>query len=259
MNFDNNYSLVPNLGNEASSVWNRQEDTIIHTKTKQGIEKTKTYYRGSVLAHIFEGKVGELSSWGSKKKAYKELKSDLSNEFELSKKWENKSVGLTIHPKAYFPASEGQENMIVLHKYDFTLNRIKNEMVLEQRLDAICQISQGVATLQSLKIAHNDIKQDNVMYDQTLNRYDIIDFGNAEAPVEPSDLRGDVAMLRNLVFMILGTSKYAGYSYFPPTLQDLAQVEFKEPMRQQVFEFCANMPKDVNKIHSFFKSIKDAL
>lgn len=118
-------------------------------------------------------------------------------EYNILMKWENKSTGLMIRPKAFL--ENGLLKILVMHKYDRTLRTCIPHMNHLQKLEAAFQISQGVTCLHKLNVAHNDLGLNNILYDHRKNRYDIIDFessiilnpneGNAYKQSDVDDLR----------------------------------------------------------------------
>ncbi len=129
------------------------------------------------------------------------------HEYEIAQLWKNKTVGLMISPKAHLV--DDDKELLIMHKYDGTLyERILN-LTPEQKLEAICQISSGLADLHSLKINHSDIKLTNILYDKRKNRYDIIDFEYSQTPKNNiPNRRDDIEDFREVIHSILSDRKY---------------------------------------------------
>lgn len=251
-----------------NSIWCKNCDRVTRTKNlKTGSETVNqiTNYRfGRKLGDGACGSVDLLIpiEGGGNRKAHKHSSFDLKEEFEIMKKWENKTEGLSIHPKAYLPSDGQFDNIIILHKYDKTLSQLvypgNDEINYLERINAICQVSKGVSTLHSLSITHNDIYDCNIMYDIKLKRYDLIDFGRAKIIKENNgyEIIVDVCWLKNLIFMLLGGREKSARNYYEPTLKDIKQTGFNQVIAGELYDICQSIPMNALEINKIFTEIQ---
>lgn len=185
MNVSKIYLIGQNLDNisESKSVWHYDQKNEIFSsiQTRNGESRMTNY---DVTGHLGNGNFGVVKTLkpreNRKLKAVKYSDTSMKCEFEISLKWPKKSIGLLIRPEAYFPSTEsGMPNVMVMHKYDGKLTDFYPQMNGEKKLEAVCQISQGIATLYDLHILHHDLYFDNILHDKRMNRYDVADFGIA--------------------------------------------------------------------------------
>ncbi len=278
-------NLVTAYANKNNSTWCLQKN--IFTRTKKVDAKNQTTIK--VSKYLFRECLG-AGSFGSvfllhpdnvledprgkTCKIQKNQKNSLKSEFEIACLWPNKSEGLSIHPKAYFFLQNNGFEIMVMHKYDENLDvLLANHLPPTERMEAICQVSRGVATLHSLNIIHGDIYAANVMRDRRLGRYDLIDFGKSQVGMLQDSCRKskryDVQNLKDLIYGILeGTEVPEGGlwvgnwwegSHRQPTLKAISEIDFDIVMAEKLFEACQNLPDDAGEIHTIFSTLKNAL
>lgn len=211
-----------------------------------------TYLFGERLGGGASGSVTVLKPMeGNQRfKACKGSTDNLTREFKLHQLWENKSEGLSIHPKALFCV--GKAYYMIMHKYEHTLLELlqTQEFGREEKLQAICQISKGLSTLHSLQIAHGDLFGTNVMNDAK-GRYDIIDFGRSVLNASAEEINSDVENLKDLIFRILsGQSK--GLICPLPTSEKLEEKGFDSREAQELIDICKELPSTASEINALF-------
>lgn len=126
----------------------------------------------------------------------------IKEEFSIPFSWPNYTTGLSLHPKGFIPAVAPYiPEMIIMPKYDGDLRNYLPKLSPEDRLDAIVQVSSGLATLHRLGLFHDDLSLSNIAYHTENKRFDIIDFGKTKR--DASFMDRDVAELKNLLVCIL--------------------------------------------------------
>ncbi len=250
------------LSNNQRPIWSCDQH-FSRTKTKDGMAYTTRYDGGYVLGTGSSGTVVSLIPNGEQRhrkiKAYKYSQSSMKHEYEISLSWPNKSTGLLLHPKAYFPNFEGgQGSAMVMHKYDGNLDDFCYSLNEEQNLEAVCQISQGLVTLHDLNILHRDLFLPNIFYDKNRNRYDIGDFGRSEFCGVDSETsyEKDASSLVQTINKI-----FFGKNYWPELFRgaevDVLQNQgYSSDLAEKIVNFLANPPKNAKAISAFFNEIK---
>lgn len=177
-----------------------------------------------------------------KNKALKILKIDyahtksIENEVDICPRWPNKSTGLMLHPKGltYLLCKNGGTlHMMVLHKYEASLDKVHMNLDPETRMKAVFQILQGFFSLRELHIAHGDLHAGNIFCDLKGDlRFDIGDFESSlgkewgiedpDKPIEWSALNqakfekwmlmyeegGDVRGIKRVIDLLLSANEY---------------------------------------------------
>lgn len=100
----------------------------------------------------------------------------LQKEFEIYLMWPKNAVGLPLRPKAYFNEKEKTCEILIMHKYDSDIKDILSQLTPQEKIEAICQASQGLATLHNLGISHGDLHLGNILYEKQKKRFDLADF-----------------------------------------------------------------------------------
>ncbi len=131
-------------------------------------------------------------------------------EFEIMHLWPNGAVGLILHPKGFISGQSVKDEVLIMHSYDYSMSIAIYFLSLQQRVEAVCQIIQGLITLHNLGIVHRDLHDGNVLYDKRKNRFDISDFGGArtknelgdefEKEVNQKDIPDLVALIKFILF-----------------------------------------------------------
>ncbi len=67
------------------------------------------------------------------------------------------------------------EECLIMRKYEMTLDRALPSVSKNERLEAMLQISKGLADLHGMGIAHRDVHLNNMMYDTRRNAWYLID------------------------------------------------------------------------------------
>jgi serine/threonine protein kinase len=265
---------------EPKSVWLYNQN-FTRIQIRNGNNQTTIYDVAEILG---KGKFGEVkalkSREGGRLKAVKYSHANLKTEYEMSLKWPNKSIGLSLHPKAYFPSTDsGIPEIIVMHKYDGKLTDYYHKMNSKQYLEMICQITHGIATLHGLNIFHHDLYFDNICYDTRLNRYDIVDFGiaiednvnyvkmgvseshNLIQLIDKILFQSNNATLlsldaKNLFAQIMGESKITLCEYELIRYNVLLEQGYSSEFARQILDFLTNPPTNAKAICIFFNLIQ---
>ncbi len=175
------------------------------------------------LGSGFNGQVYLLQPEGKEKRKAKAVKvssnESLLHELKISLLWPLNTVGLMIRPKAHLTTEIGE--MLIMHKYDSPLNKIYMTLSSEQKLEALYQVSFGLAMLHSLKITHGDIKIENILYDKLKNRYDLSDFEYSRVNNEEErkyDIKCLMSVIHSILFGSSQTYETSNLKYYQDTL-----------------------------------------
>ncbi len=195
-------STEPNTLSASRSPWRLNVSTFCIEK--QNLSSGKIYSFFQSLGTGTRGVVWELRTKEGKMQAVKLNYSPLSiqEEFRIPFSWPNYTLGLSLHPKGFIPAVAPYiPEMIIMPKYDGVLKNLLPNLSAAGRLDAIVQVSSGLATLHRLGLFHDDLSLSNIAYHLATKRFDIIDFGKTKRDASLMDR--DVAELKNLLVCIL--------------------------------------------------------
>ncbi len=187
-----------------STTWqiDPKTDKISRIKTKviDGKEVTSTtkYKMGKRLGAGFGGEVFRFEpEVDGKAKAVKILYGatlgfymSLKREYDISLQWPDKTAGLQLRPKARL--RNNNIDVLIMHEYNAKLDNIVSSLTPEEILNAICQISSGLAELHKRNIVHADVKMENILYDSKKNRYDLIDLGLSKSITKSKSEWADV-------------------------------------------------------------------
>jgi serine/threonine protein kinase len=260
------------------SVWYYNQN-FTRIQIRNGINQTTIYDVAETLGKGIFGEVKALKPReGGRLKAIKYSHTNLKSEYEISLKWPNKSIGLSLHPKAYFPSTDSRiPDIIVMHKYEGKLMDYYNKMNCKQKIEMICQITQGIATLHGLHIFHQDLYFDNICYDTRLNRYDLVDFGSAVEDNINYEIRGaheshnliklidkiifnDATLFsldaKNLLAEVMGGKKIPLSEYEVMRYNLLLGQGYSSELARQIVDFLTNPSTNTKAIGIFFNQIQ---
>lgn len=203
----------------------------IESLEKLGQQKgahTYSYIKGAKIGGGDFGNVFQLNCNSNKShKAIKYCtKKNLEREFYVLSRLYTKSTkpltGVELPPKAIY--IHENHSAKVMPKYNCNLDELlKNQKLTpEDGREIILQITQGLATLHSYKIAIFDFKLDNIFYREKngVKRYDIADFGSSYTPNIPKmseqfHMRWDLNCYKSMMDTVINT---IGSHYFSTEL-----------------------------------------
>lgn len=169
---------------------------------RQKASKSTSYTLDRIVGAGSQGKVYLLHcDSGGKGKIAKIASSSLKNDFDVSRRYPHRAVGLMLRAKAYLQTTKC--TMIIMHKYESNMKPLISTMTTKQKVEAICQLCKGIAQLHALDIVHRDIELSNIFYDRAKNRYDIGDFGYAITSQNDIEKKGDLRTFKRVVESIL--------------------------------------------------------
>lgn len=230
-------------------------------------ERIQSYALTILLGSGMSGDVYRCTPNSSRDKAIKfSMEGEsIKNEFELSLLWPKDSVGLLIQPKAYF--SNRLRDFFIMHLYDGNLRDILESLDLKNRVEVLCQISQGLVTLHDLNISHEDIHLQNIFYDKRKNRYDLGDFGLSKRKETFNNftLENDLMFFYQAVESILIGCEPPGMSLLEPYkkrihhLHDLQKIGFEEEPARLLLELIEGENLTARHYLEAFSKIKNLM
>ncbi len=256
------------ISNRTGAIWHYDQNSFnfSRARTKNGTTYTTHYDVGESLGNGANGVVHVLtpteSQKGRKLKAFKYSTDSMKREYEISLNWPNKSTGLLLRPKAYLLGfgNGALGNMIVMHKYDGSLADFYLAMNRAERLEAVCQISQGLVTLHDLHILHGDLRLANIFCDENMNRYDLGDFGSARFDDDGccADDKYDVFRLIEAITLIFFGKNCVTRAQAPQEkwLEVLQGQGYSFDLAEQIVNFLAAPPTNAKAVSAFFNDIQ---
>ncbi len=192
------------------------------------------------------------------------------DEYLVSSKYPDKSVGLMLKTKAYLDNGKDKK-ILIMHKYDGDINIIISTMTKEEKIEAIWQLAKGLSTLHELGIIHGDFGFQNIFYHKIKNRYDIADFGySIDVGSERFDslnsdsLNDDIRHFKSNVECILVGKKVEfpiGHSCYKRSLKteiDVMRLGYSEKVASLIIDFMNNTPDNMRQICEIFDKVKEA-
>lgn len=174
-------------------------------------------------------------------------------EYETTLKWPKGTTGLLLRPKGCLQTPFGE--FFIMHKYDGEIKEILPLLSTEEKVESICQISQGLITLHDLGMAHEDIHIGNILYDKKKNRFDLTDF---EHVIEDTDdFKKDLEELKICIeAIIMGKPKYDMQRELYE-LDDITKFGFNLESAKLILDFMNSDLKDAKDILQHFTKIKE--
>lgn len=193
----------------------------------------------------------------------------VKTEYVISLSWPKNAIGLLLRPKAYF--REDIYDLYIMHKYDSPIKDLIYDLTLQEKIEAICQLCQGIATLHELKIAHRDVHLANVFYDKDMGRFDLGDFGQA-ITLNAGQVRLEIGIdkdLRDLKecieSILLGEEvdslqrMMEGYRQRLNTFEEVSKLGFDVKVTWMIYDFMTSPKQEAKTIVNIFKKIREML
>lgn len=174
-------------------------------------------------------------------------------EYETTLIWPKGTTGLLLRPKGCLNTPFGA--FFIMHKYDGELGKSLHLLSANEKIEAICQICQGLVTLHDLRMAHGDIHIGNILYDKKKNRFDLIDFEHVTEDTD--DFKEDFEDLKICIEgIIMGEPKYESPRELYE-LDDVIKLGFNLESAKLILDFMDSDPKDAKEILQCFNKIKE--
>lgn len=173
-------------------------------------------------------------------------------EYETTQKWPKGTTGLLLRPKCFLQAPFGE--FFIMHNYDGEIKEFLPLLSAKEKIEAICQIAQGLITLHDMRITHEDLHIGNILYDKKKNRFDLIDFEHAIEDTE--DFNQDLKDIKICIEGIIsGKAKY-GFQAGSYDLDDIIKFGFNNESAKLILDFLNSDLKNAKEILQHFSKIK---
>lgn len=115
-----------------------------------------------------------------------EISPDITQKIENEIEQQNKAAELGVAPRIFQVMFSTNTSLIIMEKLSYTLqgkikhllnSPIDSKDKLRELLQILKEVKNLVFTLYSHDIIHNDLHTDNVMFNERLNKFQVIDFG----------------------------------------------------------------------------------
>ena len=183
----------------------------------------------------------------------------------MTLKWPKGAIGLLLRPKACLEEPFGG-SFFIMHKYDGGIPIALSQLTVSEKIEAICQLSQGLATLHDLAITHGDLHVGNVFYDKIKNRYDLGDFEYAaewddkDEFIEASNKDLD-EFKTCIVSIIIGEAIYTNSCrkefHKLDNLEEIIKLGFNSESSRLILDFINSDIKGAHETLQLFTKIKE--
>lgn len=185
---------------------------------------------------------------------YREDTKRAEYEYQTALMWPKGTTGLLLRPKAFLKTPFGE--FFIMHKYDGEIEIALSHLTINEKIEAIRQLSQGLATLHELKITHNDIHMGNILYDKNKSRFDLADFEHEGSTCDKNEVNDDLKDLKNCIeSIIMGQVRYSDKRELN-NLEDVIKCGFNIESSKLILDFMDTDIQSANEILKYFTKLK---